>query len=92
MEAEGTVKVNNRFGLHARASATLAALAQKYRSNVWISRSDARDQEVDGKSILGILTLGAERGMSIKIKVSGDDADEALKAIAELFRKNFDEE
>jgi phosphotransferase system HPr (HPr) family protein len=91
MEAEGILQVRNKYGLHARASTRLAQVAQKFRSNIRISRSDD-NQEVDGKSILGILTLGAERGIEIRLRISGDDAGDAYKAIEELFRKNFDEE
>ncbi len=91
METEAQFEVRNKYGLHARASTKLAQLAARYRSTICISRTDG-SPEVDAKSILGILTLGAEKGMSLRVHVSGDDAEEALKAIAELFRKNFDEE
>ena len=91
MEAESLLEVRNKYGLHARASTRLAQLAQKYRSSIAIARSDG-GQEVDAKSILGILTLGAERGMALRVRISGDDAEAAMKAVIELFRKNFDEE
>ena len=91
MESEALLEVKNKYGLHARASTRLAQLAQKFRSSIWISRTD-EGQEIDGKSILGILTLGAERGMSVKVRCAGEDAADALKAIHDLFRKNFDEE
>ena len=94
MEAIELLEIRNKYGLHARASTRLAQVAQKFRSNIWFSRADGADgaPEVDGKSILGILTLGAERGMSLKVRVEGDDARDAMEAIIALFKKNFDEE
>jgi phosphocarrier protein HPr len=91
MELEDCLEIRNKYGLHARASTRMAQLAQKFKSNIWLSRAGG-NQEVDGKSILGILTLGAERGMSIRIRVSGDDAGDALKAITQLINANFHEE
>ncbi len=91
MEAIELLEIRNKYGLHARASTRLAQVAQKFRSSISISRTDG-GQEIDGKSILGILTLGAERGMSLKVRVSGEDAKDAMEAIVALFKKNFDEE
>jgi phosphotransferase system HPr (HPr) family protein len=91
MELEELVEIRNKYGLHARASTRMAQIAQKFRSEIWISRKEGT-QEVDGKSILGILTLGAERGMKIRIRVSGDDALAAMKAITQLIDENFHEE
>jgi phosphotransferase system HPr (HPr) family protein len=91
MDVERLLEVKNKYGLHARASTRLAQVAQKFRSNICLSRTDG-NPEVDGKSILGILTLGAERGMAVRVRVSGDDAADALKAISDLFENNFDEE
>jgi len=91
MEIEELLQIQNKYGLHARASTRLAQVAQKFKSCIWFSRADG-DQEVDGKSILGILTLGAERGMSIKVRIAGEDAPDALNAIVQLFNNNFEEE
>jgi phosphotransferase system HPr (HPr) family protein len=91
MELEEKVEIRNKYGLHARASTRMAQIAQKFRSEIWISRVEGA-QEVDGKSILGILTLGAERGMRIRIRVCGEDALAAMKAITQLIDENFHEE
>ncbi len=91
MELEETLELKNKYGLHARASTTLVAVTMKFRSQIHISRSED-SQEVDGKSILGILTLGVEKGMSIRVRVRGDDADEALRAIRALVEANFHED
>ena len=91
MELEELVEIRNKYGLHARASTRMAQIAQRFRSDIWISRIEGT-QEVDGKSILGILTLGAERGMQLRIRVSGEDALAAMKAITQLIDENFHEE
>ncbi len=91
MELEERLIIRNKYGLHARASTRLAQVTQKFKSNISLARTDG-GQEVDGKSILGILTLGAERGMAVRVRVSGEDAGEAMQAIIDIFNKNFDEE
>ena len=91
MEIEELLEIRNKYGLHARASTRLAQVAQRFKSCIWVSRADGK-QEVDGKSILGILTLGAERGMSIRVRVTGEDAPDAMSAIVQLFNDNFEEE
>lgn len=90
MELERFLKVSNKYGLHARASTRLAQTASQFQATVFLCRKDG-DEEVDAKSILGILTLGAERGQVLRVRAAGDDAARALEAIAELFERNFDE-
>jgi len=92
-ELEKSLDIRNKYGLHARASTRMAQVAQRFRADIRICR-DGGDgvQEVDGKSILGILTLGAERGMRIRLRIRGDDAEEALRALTDLVDKNFHEE
>lgn len=91
MELERAIKISNRYGLHARASTRLAQLAQRFRCDVYIAR-EGTDDEVDGKSILGILTLGAEKGQTLMLRVSGDDARDALEALVGLIENNFGED
>jgi phosphocarrier protein HPr len=91
MELECAVEIGNKYGLHARASTRLAQVAKRFRSAVKISKLGG-DEEVDAKSILGILTLGIARGQTLCVRVSGDDAEDALKAIVELVRQNFGED
>ena len=86
---EKTVTIVNRLGLHARAAAKLVTLAAKYRSEVLV-RKDGR--EVSGKSIMGVLMLAAAQGSHITLVASGDDAAEALEALASLIANRFDEE
>ena len=91
MEIERSVEISNKFGLHARASTRLAQLAKQFQSAIRLSRTDS-DEEVDAKSILGILTLGAERGQVLRIKATGEDAHAAMDALVELVKLNFGED
>lgn len=91
MEVERFIGVSNKYGLHARASTRLAQVAQRFRAAIYVSR-EGSSEEVDAKSILGILTLGAEKGQKLRIRASGDDAGDALQAVVDLFEKNFGEE
>lgn len=87
--AEKTVAIVNRLGLHARAAAKLVTLAAKYRSDIKVARGD---KQVSGKSIMGVLMLAAAQGSVITLSATGDDAIEALEALAALIANRFDEE
>lgn len=86
---ERQVAIVNRLGLHARAAAKLVHLTSKYISQVTLAMNG---EEVDAKSILGILLLAAAQGSSVVIRCEGNDEQEAIDAIAELFANRFDEE
>jgi phosphocarrier protein HPr len=86
-----SVLVVNRLGLHARAAAKLVRLASSFASEVHISREDAK-QQIDSKSILGILMLAASRGTRLIISIEGRDEVEAGEAIRHLFETRFGEE
>ncbi len=86
-----SVLVVNKLGLHARAAAKLVRLASRFSSEVYISREDAR-QQIDSKSILGILMLAASQGTRLVISIEGSDEAEAGKAIRRLFESKFGEE
>lgn len=85
---EKEVVIKNKLGLHARAAVKLVNLANRFSSSVRIIK-DA--MEIDGKSILGILTLAASQGTKIILRVSGEDEREALKALVSLINNKFDE-
>ena len=91
MELERAVEIGNKYGLHARASTRLAQLANQFSSAIKVSRL-GEDEEVDAKSILGILTLGVAKGQMLRIRVFGDDADKAMDAVVDLVQGNFGEE
>ena len=86
---EAEVEIVNRLGLHARAAAKLVHVASTFESEVLL-RSDG--QEVDAKSILGVLLLAAAQGMTICIRCDGVDEDEALRNIQELIGSRFGED
>ena len=85
---ERDIEIKNKLGLHARAAAKLVHIAAKFRSDIKIRKND---EEVDGKSILGILLLAAGRGSTIKLKADGPDERDALDAIEKLIDAKFDE-
>lgn len=82
------VVIRNKLGLHARAAVKFVNLANRFSSSVKIEKDG---NEIDGKSILGILTLAAVRGTQITIKVSGDDEQNALEALVGLINDKFQE-
>ena len=85
---ERDIEIKNKLGLHARAAAKLVHTAARFRSDIKIRKGD---EEVDGKSILGILLLAAARGTTITIKATGEDEAEAVEAIEKLIDAKFDE-
>ena len=91
MEVERTITVSNKYGLHARASTALVKTATQYESAVRLGR-EGGDDFVDAKSILGIMSMGAECGANLCLKAEGTDATDALDAIIDLFERKFDEE
>lgn len=85
------VRIRNRLGLHARAAAKLVRTASRFESEVKLSRIGGF-QEIDGKSILGILLLAASCGTELEITVRGADEIEAADALENLVRNRFGEE
>lgn len=86
---EATAEIKNRLGLHLRAASTLAQTAGKFASKITIARGK---NQVSAKSITGLMMLGAEKGVKVKIRAEGDDAKEALAAVENLFAEGFGEE
>ena len=82
------VEVPNRLGMHARPCAEFVKLAGGFSSSILVTRNEMR---VNGKSIMGVLMLAAEKGSSLTITADGDDAAEAVEALARLVRGGFDE-
>ena len=81
-------EIKNKLGLHARAAAKLIHTAARFASDIKIRKGD---EEVDGKSILGILLLAAGRGSVITVKANGPDEQEAVDALQKLIDAKFDE-
>jgi phosphocarrier protein len=83
------VQITNTYGLHARPAAQFVKLANRFQSEIWVRKQDL---EVNGKSIMGMMMLAAECGSEIVIRASGDDANEAVRALVELVSHRFNEE
>ena len=82
------IQIVNKLGLHARAAAKLVHTAAKFRSDIKVRKGS---EEVDAKSILGILLLAASKGSVITVNATGDDEGDALAAIEKLIAQRFDE-
>jgi phosphocarrier protein len=85
---ETTIIIKNRLGLHARAAVKFVNTANRFSADVKIEKDGS---EIDGKSILGILTLAATQGTEIVLRVDGADEESALKALVTLINTKFDE-
>ncbi|HUA32842.1 MAG TPA: HPr family phosphocarrier protein [Candidatus Binataceae bacterium] len=83
------MEVKNRLGLHLRAASTLAQTVAKFKSQVVIVKGK---NEVSAKSITGLMMLGAAQGAKLKLRVEGEDAADAMKAIKKLFDDKFGED
>ena len=80
--------IENKLGLHARAAAQIVKSASAYASKIILSKDDL---DVDGKSIMGIMMLAAAKGSTVMVQVHGDDEDQALAGLEQLFRDKFGE-
>ena len=87
-EATKEFTISNALGLHARAAAKLVKITSHFKSEISITREGYK---VNGKSILGLLTLAAACGTKIQVHCLGDDAEEALNAIGECIDQKFGE-
>jgi len=86
---ERVFTVQNKLGLHARPAALFVQTTNRHKSQVSVEKEG---QQVDGKSIMGILTLAAESGSRLKITADGSDEVQLLDALQKLFDERFDEE
>lgn len=85
---ERRVTIVNELGLHARPAAAFVKIAGAFQAEISVSRDD---MVVNGKSIMGVMTLAAEPGSELLIRAEGDDAQAAADALAELVAKGFHE-
>ena len=82
------VEIVNKLGLHARASAKLTKLASQFKCEVWATRNNRR---VNAKSIMGVMTLAANKGSRIQLETIGSDEIEAMGALVALVEDYFGE-
>jgi phosphocarrier protein HPr len=85
---EREVTIINRSGLHTRPAATLVKTAAKFKSDFFINKDG---MEINGKSIIGVMTLAAEQGAKLILKFSGPDEKEAARCVVDIIERGFDE-
>jgi phosphocarrier protein len=84
-----TVTIKNRAGLHTRPAAAIVKTAARFQADFVI----LKDQfEINGKSIIGVMTLAAEQGAVLELRFEGPDEEQAAAAVVDLFERGFDEE
>lgn len=88
MPAVAQVTIPNPQGMHARPIALLVATAMKYQSKLWIS---CEGREVDGRSVLQLMTIAAPQGSVLSLRSDGPDADAQISAVAAVIANGFGE-
>jgi len=83
------IKISNRLGLHARPAALLVQTAGQFTCDIKIIKDQI---EVNAKSIMGVMMLAAEYGSTLQIQCDGSDEQQAMAALADLFKNKFNEE
>ncbi len=86
---ECAITIPNEDGLHARPAAKFVKLASRYRCDVWVEKDN---EEINGKSIMGLMMLAASQGSVIKITTNGEDAETALEKLCSLVNSSFQDE
>jgi phosphotransferase system HPr (HPr) family protein len=86
--SEIILTVHHEVGLHARPASQFVQIAKQFASDITVAHGE---REANAKSILGVLTLGANRGAVITVRADGEDADQALAALEALVADNFGE-
>lgn len=80
--------MQNKMGIHARPAAMIVRITNKFKAEVFVEKEG---EQVNGKSIMGLMMLAAGRGSKVKFLVSGPDAEQMLTELEALFAKKFDE-
>lgn len=83
-----TVEIINKAGMHTRPASTIVKIAAKYKSDFFIAKDGF---EVNGKSIIGVMTLAAEQGSKLELRFSGPDEEELCREMVDFFERGFDE-
>ena len=86
---EKELAIVNRLGLHARPAAMFVRIVSRHRAEIWVSKEG---EEVNGKSIMGLMMLAAGQGSKLRIRCDGPDADKAMEELEELIKAGFNEE
>ena len=80
--------VQNKLGIHARPAAMIVRITNKFKSEVFVEKDE---EQVNGKSIMGLMMLAAGKGSKVKFLATGDDAQQMLAELEQLFARKFDE-
>src|SRR5438045_7489267 len=86
---EKDLPITNRLGRHARPAAMFVRIASRHRSEIWGSKEG---EEVNGKSIMGLMMLAAGQGSKLRIRCDGPDAEKAMEELQELINARFNED
>ena len=86
---EKEITVINRLGLHARPAAMFVRIASRYRSEIWVEKEG---EQINGKSIMGLIMLAAGQGSKLLIRCEGPDAEKAMEEIEDLINRRFNED
>ena len=81
--------IENRLGMHARPSARFVKVTSRYKSEIWVEKDG---EQVNGKSIMGLMMLAAGQGSVLKVTAEGHDAEKALDELAALIQSRFEED
>jgi phosphocarrier protein len=88
-KVEKEIAILNRLGLHARPAAMFVRIASRYRADVWVAKEG---EEVNGKSIMGLMMLAAGQGSKLRVRCEGADAAQLLQEIEDLIKARFNED
>ena len=88
-KVEKEVTIVNRLGMHARPAAMFVRIASRFRCEVWVEKEG---EQINGKSIMGLMMLAAGQGSKLLIRCEGADADRALQELEALIAGRFSEE
>jgi phosphocarrier protein HPr len=86
---EKEITIINRLGMHARPAAMFVRIASRYRSEIWVEKEG---EQINGKSIMGLMMLAAGQGSKLLIRCEGPDADKAMEEIEGLIAGKFNED
>ena len=83
------ITILNRLGLHARPSAMFVKVCNRHKADIWVEKDG---EQVNGKSIMGLMMLAAGQGSKLRVTCEGQDADKALQEIEGIIERRFDED
>ena len=88
-KVEKEITIVNRLGLHAGPAAMFVRIASRFRCEIWVEKEG---EQINGKSIMGLMMLAAGQGSKLTIRCEGADADKVMEELEELIRKKFNED